>query len=127
MTDRVAELHAIINTAQQELIAMHDEKKRVLGAALVGKCYRYRNSFSCPEGDADYWWLYMKLTGLDDMGTLIAHTFQTDKTGKIEIRFDEPRYGFDPEGRFGTWEEISDIKFRSEWMVLQIEIAGRNP
>jgi hypothetical protein len=25
---------------------------------LVGKCFRYQNSYSCPKTPKDYWWMY---------------------------------------------------------------------
>lgn len=52
---------------------------------LLGKCFRYRNSYSCPEGEKDRWWLYMRVTEVTKDGWLTVFSFQTDKDGAIEI------------------------------------------
>lgn len=52
-------------------------------SALVGRCYRYRNSYSCPQSDDDCWWLYTRVIGVED-GALKAFRFQDDKRGKLE-------------------------------------------
>lgn len=31
---------------------------------LIGTCYKYRNSYSCPEKESDYWYTYFKITSL---------------------------------------------------------------
>ncbi len=45
---------------------------------MIGKCFKYRNNYSCPETDADYWWLYSRVIAVDDDGGLIAFEFQTE-------------------------------------------------
>lgn len=52
--------------------------------ALVGKCFRYRNNYSCPVKPTDYWWLWTRITGLDG-ASLMCLQVQCDKYGKIII------------------------------------------
>ena len=61
----------------------HLEKaaKRAEHQKLVGKTFRYRNNYSCPEKKSDYWWLYTKVVGVDRYGDLITNSFQTDRYG----------------------------------------------
>lgn len=50
----------------------------------VGKYYKYKNSYSCPQTEEDYWWTYTYVKELKDNG-LIVFSVQTDKYGKITI------------------------------------------
>jgi hypothetical protein len=59
------------------------ERQRDL-SALVGRSFRYRNCYSCPESEAERWWMYTRITGVHE-GTLQGLRFQTDKNGKAEI------------------------------------------
>lgn len=65
---------------------------------LVGKCFKFKNSYSLPEKPSDYWYMYSKIVSItpDDIymaGTpnnkvlarCTAVTFQTDKYGSINI------------------------------------------
>lgn len=52
---------------------------------LIGKTFRYRNCYSCPEKPSDYWFLYIKVIGVDRYGSLRVLQFQTDKNGDIRI------------------------------------------
>lgn len=53
----------------------------------VGKFYRYRNCYSCPQQESDYWWLYYAVTGIDKDGNLKAWSFQDDNAGRLTIEF----------------------------------------
>lgn len=32
----------------------------------IGKCFRSINNYSCPKTDADYWYVYSKIIGVED-------------------------------------------------------------
>lgn len=49
----------------------------------IGKCFVYRNCYSCP-GPNDYWNLYRKILDVVD-GNYIIETFQKDIHGKFEV------------------------------------------
>lgn len=90
-----------------------DRKKRISqSASEVGRCYRYRNCYSCPQTEADYWWLYIKVTEMSEDGRLTGLGFQTDKDGKIEF---ENRTYFTGSERY---QEISEESF-----AIQFELA----
>lgn len=50
----------------------------------VGKCYCYRNSYSCPRNAKDYWSLYQRVMALDDDGNPWGVSIQIDCDGKME-------------------------------------------
>lgn len=52
---------------------------------LIGKCFKYRSSYSCPESEADYWWDWSMVTGLDEHGGMVAFRFSRDCDGEIRI------------------------------------------
>lgn len=53
--------------------------------ALVGKCFKYRNSYSCPEKPSDYWWMWAKVAG-EESGGIALVSSERDKNGDIRIR-----------------------------------------
>lgn len=84
-SERIAELEAKVRELRGELNELTDARDAAESAALVGKMYRYRNSYSCPEDEADYWQLYTKVLSSNDHGSLSVLNFQTDKDGRAEI------------------------------------------
>ena len=52
----------------------------------IGNCYKYRNCYSCPQNDDDYWWLYVKILGVVSKGYFHTIEFQKDKYGEITIK-----------------------------------------
>lgn len=58
----------------------------------VGKCYKYRNCYSCPQYDADYWWLYIKVIGVDDGAYVIL---ECERAGYRRAKIAERAVGAD--------------------------------
>lgn len=56
-------------------------------AALVGRAFKYRNCYSCPESESDYWSLYQLVLSAND-GCLQVLRFERDKYGKAEATKD---------------------------------------
>lgn len=54
---------------------------------LEGTYWKYLNSYSCPKGPEDHWWLYMHILKVekDDQG-MIVNRLEIDKDGLLEIR-----------------------------------------
>lgn len=53
--------------------------------ALFGKCFKYRNNYSCPESSRDYWWMWMRVTGVRGICVVLTQV-QRDKYGAVSIR-----------------------------------------
>lgn len=68
---------------QEELRKRSAEERRKASEGLVGKCFVYRNCYSCPKGPDDYWNLYSRVTGLDARGTPTGVTMEDDGQGFI--------------------------------------------
>jgi hypothetical protein len=102
-------LTLIIEDAKTELHEIEMEERTIECAKLFGRCYKYRNSYSCPQTEADYFHLYMLVTGNED-GGIRQFTFQTDCQGKVEIRDNEWHTGL-----LGGYVEIPRREFDREW------------
>ena len=105
---------------QRKLNALRDKEASAKAVSLLGKHYKYRNCYSCPQTDADYWWLYVKVTGIRGTSAA-AFSFQTDKDGKLEIETNEWFSGS------SGYTEITAKEFNSAWRTVQKRIAGTKP
>lgn len=77
-----------LNTIEDKIKEIEDLPRL---RALVGTCWKYRNSYSCPERESDYWWMYIIVTSInDDSTTLRVAVIQQDSYG--EIRIETNRY-----------------------------------
>lgn len=61
-------MKALADIEEQERQSMIDAEYPKL-KELIGTCYKYRNSYSSPEEEFDYWYTYLKITSLtpDDL------------------------------------------------------------
>lgn len=120
MTSLKEDLQQLITESRDKLSAIEDAEAEERNARLLGKCYKFRNSFSCPQSAADYWWLYLRVTTIvgHEMG---AWQFQCKKDGGIEILPNAFLPLFFPGP---AYIEISDGEFRSAWHALCETILG---
>jgi hypothetical protein len=116
----VDELTKIACEAQEKLAAIKAEEFRRANAPKVGKTFKTRNNFSCPEKPSDYWWLYSKVTRMDNDGMLYATYFQTDKYGNISVCFDH--YAYHMQGH----QQIPAAEFNRAWKKMVAKV-GRKP
>lgn len=85
----------------------------------VGRFFKYRNCYSCPVDESEYWWLYAQATVADDWGNLTGWGFQTDKDGKVEIDRQVTLY-------IGNgWNEITAAEFWAAARSCAQSVASR--
>lgn len=122
VTDR-EELQRIVDAGQVarvKLREMDDEIARRENAKLIGKCFRFRNCYSCPETEADYWWTYIKVVDLADEGdSLIVFKFQTDSKGEVAIAVREHMWKI-----IDGYEECLARQFHMEWTDLMNKLKA---
>ena len=92
MTKTLDQLLAEQRETNQALAKLENKKRYEENAPLLGKTFKYRNCYSCPEKPSDYWSLYAKVTKVDKDGYLKVFTFETDRHGHINIRVDDYRH-----------------------------------
>jgi hypothetical protein len=108
--------------ANEAVGRIQDMEREERNLALVGKFFRYRNNFSCPEKPSDYWWLYVHVLRMEKGGHLIAHQFQTDSHGSITIVFKNYYSGIS-----SGYNEIEQRVFVLAWKKLQARISSYRP
>lgn len=106
---RERKLEEIVAAARLELSAIDDEKWVGENAKIVGRFFKSKNNYSCPEGDPDYWDTYIAVIDMDESGRLEIARFQIDKYGKINMgkEFCGRKFFFD--------EEITREEFVAAW------------
>lgn len=82
------QLAKIARDATDKLRAIEIADRVNRNKPLLGRTFKYRNSYSCPDKASDYWWMYVKITGLSDDGVLVATSFQTCKYRRFSIEPD---------------------------------------
>lgn len=112
-------LRAQMAPIRAELQRIEDAEAKAKSVALVGRCFKYRNCYSCPKPE-DYWWLYIKVVGMGEYWP-VAFEFQTDKDGRINIKKE------DCFSRLDGYTEISAKEFNAAWRAVQKRIAGTQP
>lgn len=113
---RIGDLEREISERSHELNALKAEQADQRNAALVGKCFKYRNSYSCPGPD-DYWWMYAQVLRAKD-GSLRALRFQTDRDGKVEV---------EPDAYFScseNYKSITLMEFAEAWAAMLRRLDG---
>jgi len=115
MPNRKDELLVTIKRARTELdnIEQTDTEQRI--RPLIGTCYKYRNSYSCPSKPSDYWWLYMRVDQIKD-GMLRCFEFQTDRDGNIRIEQDRAIYDTSLSSEY---VKIPLREFAKQWQALK--------
>lgn len=119
--DRKAELVRQINALMEEKNAIDDEEDRIQNAALHGQCFKVMDCYSCPETDADYWWLYIKVTNTDD--GLKCLKFSVDCNGCVMV---------DPDAYFGRgtldrYTSITGMELSEAWDSMLKQISKIEP
>lgn len=92
----------------QELLKIEIEENK----NNIGRCFKYRNNYSCPEKDDDYWFLYLKIIGVEDKrGDYECIEFQKDSYGICQICITTKYSNF-----INDYVEISE----TEWKVAML-------
>lgn len=119
---RIQELRDKIKPLVAELNEIERACKLTDALLMVGKCFKFRNSYSCLEDEHERWWLYRSCVHVDADGDPVFFGFQTDMNGKIEIEV--------PGSCFGSVsgaEEISEDEFLKAWDDLVKRVVGLEP
>ncbi len=114
--NREDEIQLILEKARNELYEIEAKKKFERNAPFVGRCFKFRNSYSTTD-ENEKWWLYEKILGLDNTRDFITFKFETDINGKITIEPTDCGYIYD------RHIEISQEEFDDAWKNLVEKIS----
>jgi hypothetical protein len=124
LQEKIDKLRAQYEATRTKLRRLEDEQfeQEALPAmrANVGKCFKYRNCYSCPTSDSDYWWMYCKVVGVRERDYRML-TFQIDQYGHVEIKdFQTPSLtdGYQP---ISKEELLSAVLPMVEAIMLEIK------
>lgn len=116
-----------VETLKQQARQIADKIGRIENAeryeqnkAMEGRCFKFRNNYSCPEKPSDYWWLYTRVTKVT-RDHIHVQQFQTDKYGEVTISLDKTYYRHLP----GSYQanEIKLAEFERQWKALKKRIT----
>lgn len=110
--NRKEEIMKIMNFLRQELYEIEDAEQELERKKYDGRYFKFRNSYSCPKKDSDYWWTYYRVFIND--GQLFACCFETDMYGEIKIN----PYCKANTGILGSCTEISEAEYTREYEKL---------
>jgi hypothetical protein len=121
-TARKKALNKVLTQARNELSEIESAERAAENAKLVGRFFKYRNNYSCPEKESDYWYLYTAVERTDADGGIRQFSFQTDKNGDIRIEPDQWHIGLlsgyaeIPFQEFDiAWQKVVRLVNRVEW------------
>ena len=74
----------------REIKALED-KKRIdelwpIWETQKNSYWKFRNSYSCPEKESDYWWVHRQITDTTPDGYLDGIEFQVDQYGTLTVK-----------------------------------------
>jgi ribosomal protein L35AE/L33A len=118
-TARQQELERTIAEAREALRSLEEARDGKEAAALLGKCYVFRNCYSCPDGPQDYWGLYLRVVGVEH-GQCVLVTFERDKNGDLRVE----RSRRSPRMLGGGYREISLGELRKAWRKVEGEFVA---
>lgn len=119
---KLDELKAQALELREQIWEIESAEKDKEHRRLIGKCFKVRNSYSCPKDNSERWWLYSKVISSID-GSLRAIQFQIDIHGKAELEPDAYFSNYDGQ------EEIKATVFQSElkkWMQYVQDCSFNN-
>lgn len=118
--NEIDDLKRDVADRQRRIRELESEAERVTAEGLVGKCFKSRNSYSCPEPD-EFWWLYARVVSTDRFGSLEVIHFEVDHRGDCFIRrVARPAAMFSS----GPYSEIGEGEFRTAWAAFDDRIAA---
>lgn len=113
-----AQLEKIRRICQDEVQKREELKRERFLKEFIGKYYKYKNSYSCPQEEKDYWWLYIHIIEVKD-GWLRVFEFQKDQYGKIIIEDNATMSSPTPDDKY---IECTVEEFYREWQNMMDNI-----
>ena len=112
MNKKLEQINKKIEILKDQKDQIETKMARNKNSKYVGKCYKYRNSYSVGEA----WWLYLRITKADD--GLDGYHFEHTSMDFFEIvRFKYWNIG-------DSYEEITRKEFDDAWANFQAELAS---
>jgi hypothetical protein len=115
--NRLDELRKQSYKIQREITELLEAERMENGKHLIGRYFKFINSYSMPQTPEDYWWLYAHVYKQEN-SNLISYEFEKDSDGKVRINPDKITLAPVLE----TWVEITEDEFREAFNKLMNEL-----
>jgi hypothetical protein len=79
---RLAELDQQVAVINKERNAIRSEEAYKEAKGLLGRCFKFRNSFGCSHPGK--WWLYVKVVKVESDGGVRVDKFEAASNGRFE-------------------------------------------
>ena len=114
MGETIEQVRAQAIEMQRKLTDMEEEERdriqRPILRKLVGRCFRFTNSY----GSGERWPLYAKILSFDEKAmTFLATNFEHTTARRVEIEY-RREYNFQGRSKFGVdsnWQPISTAEY----------------
>lgn len=107
--ERKEELQYQLKALHSELNTLIDAEDNARDATFVGRCFKFKNSYSSPKNEKDCWWRYIHVHRANT--GLYCLCFQVDSDGSIRI---EPNLYMTANVVEG-YTEIKSVEFEKRW------------
>lgn len=122
----IAKLKAEHDRTRRQIQRLEERETRRKAQALVGKCFRYRNCYSCPEKPSDYWWLYIRVVSVRRDGQCNTIQFQIDRNGMMTVTPSARTHTIFMSDAPGSYRPISRRAFDRAWRTFKAKISKIN-
>ena len=130
MLSKEMSLERQLKTVDKRLQELRDERIRIRDELddlkhkpvldnLVGTYWKYRNSYSCPQSDKDYWWMFAKVIRIIDSGSICLLKAQIDSEDRMSVKEETWPYSTNPEKPLSGWIEIDESEFMDAWDAIE--------
>lgn len=118
------ELKIQLAQIQDKIYKIEKVERRAEMETLLGKYFKYRNCYSCPDKPSDYWWMYSMPIRIRKDGWFDIFQFEMDKDGKISIETKDKTYR---SNYYNGWKEISQSNFNQAWKQILERVKRSKP
>lgn len=81
---RKEQLEQIMQSAREQLWHIQEAENQEALGQYVGCFFKYRNNYSCPEKESDYWFDYLCVDRVEG-SNLVGLLFSKDSNGQFSI------------------------------------------
>lgn len=84
----------------------------------VGRCFKFKNCYSCPKSSKDYWFIYARIEKIEGINfyneeipepNFYILSFENDKQGRVTFEYDKYHL------RMQDWKEITTEEFDKQF------------
>ena len=116
MKSKLKQLYKDFKIIQDEIHILENKEFINENKQKIGQCFKFKNSYSCPETETDYWWIYKRVLSLDKFSNhFISFSFEIDKHGDCSTN----KRTFD---MLSGWTKCPEAEYLEAWQKFKQRI-----